>query len=313
MRLILSLIIVLTTFGCGKTDETKTSEAIDIALSYLSDDKCEDAIDVLLDVGMQTQDAVYLQVLASAYACKAQFDEIRFIDVDLKAIDTTSVATIFRSFAIMTTSPETVTDSVAYSSINEAISVILNSSTTLPSHNSRVSKFGPRKAGDLSLQTLILSLVNFGKFLRYYGNTNALGVKGTGTGTNSCFINYSDPRASLFISGGSTGACSSLTDGHPDLNLTTVAGRRRLCSPIVALNNVIDILENMDLSSSSSLSILEDVASKVSSFKTAATAAGLAPVLSLTSQSACDNFAATPSQLLDLEFFTALTFEGSLQ
>ncbi len=312
MRTILIILLLIVSFGCAKSVVEKTNEAVDVALTYLSDNKCEDAIKILTEAGPRPGNAVYLQVLASAYACRAKFDEIRFVDVDLTAINTTSLFTIVKSLASMTTSPEAVADSVAYTSISQGMNVIVNSTSGSPSHLARVAKFGPRKAGDMSVQALILGLVNLGKFFRFYGNTNTIGVKGAGPGGNSCFINYSDPRASLLISSGNTGACSSPSNGHPDIDLSAPSGRRRLCEPIVALNNSIDILENIDLTNSSTLSKLGAVASKINQLKTIASAAGLAGVTALTSQSGCEAFAEIPTQLLDLEYFTGLIFEASL-
>jgi hypothetical protein len=137
-------------------------------------------------------------------------------------------------------------------------------------------------------------------------------VKGGGSGTNSCFLNYNDPRAQA-LTGVSTGACSSDTDGNADLDQSTAAGKRRICEGAMLLTNTIDILDNLDLSNSSTLSVLEDISSQVNSFKTAATAAGLGTIINMTSQSDCETFLQTPAQLLDMEYFYALVFDTGLQ
>jgi hypothetical protein len=165
----------------------------------------------------------------------------------------------------------------------------------------------------MGIQALILNLVNLGKFLNYYGNVNASGAKGLGTNTNSCFINYSDARATSQIGAGVGGVCNSNNDGHPNLDKSTAAGKRRMCEGLVLLTNVIDILENLDLSSSSELDVLEDLATQVNTFLTAATAAGLGTLVTMTSQSSCETAMSTVSNLNDLEFFYSIVFEKGLQ
>jgi hypothetical protein len=302
---ILFIIFILVLFtGCAKNPVEEVNEAIDVALTYLSSEKCDEAIKVLENAGAQPSNAIYLQVLASAYACKANFDEIRFIAEDLEDIDPSTPANIFKSISVLSLSDESAADSAEYVAIRTGINLVLNSR----SQTERTQKFGARKAGDLGLQGLILSMVNLGKFLNFYGNVDSAGNKGT----NSCFIDYNDNRAQLLV-GVSTGACTSDTSGHPDLDQTTTAGRRRLCEGLMLITNTIDILDNLDLSSSSTLSVLEDVSDQVNTFKTTAEAQGLGTLINMTSQAECETHLTTPAQLLDLEFLYALVFETGLQ
>lgn len=305
------LIILLIVSACGKNTVEKTDEAIDIALTHLSARECDDALEVLQDLGMQADNGVYLQVLASAYACKAGFDEITFVANDLQNMVTTSGQTIFKSLATMSLSAETEADSLEYSAIKTGLNIILDSTSASPAQADRNAKFGSRKGGDMGVQALILGLVNFGKFLRYYGNADSTGVKGTLPGSD-CFINYNDPRAQLVIAGGSSGACNANNEGHPDLDQTTADGKRRMCEGLVLLTNTLDVLNNIDFSNSSTLSKFDTVKSKVNDFKSAAAAAGLGSIMDMTSQDDCEAFVAVPAQLLDLEYFYALTFELGL-
>lgn len=311
MRNFLILFIILFVTSCAQNPQEKLAESIDRALTYLSTGKCDAAIAVLEDSGSDGKDPVYIQVLSSAYACKSGFDEIEFISDDLSAIDTTSSATIMASLTKMSLSTETAADSSDYVSIRTAINTILNSTTTV-GQVARTTQFGTRKAGDLGVQALILNIVNLGKFLHYYGNVDANGVKGGGSGTNSCFLNYNDPRAQA-LTGVSTGACTVDNDGSADLDQATAAGKRRICEGTMLLTNTIDILDNLDLSNSSTLSKLEDISTQVNTFKTAATAAGLGTIINMTSQSDCETYLQTPAQLLDMEYFYALVFETGLQ
>jgi hypothetical protein len=303
--------MILFLSACAQNPQEKLAAAIDVALTHLSHGECDDAIDVLEDSGSDGKDPTYVQVLASAYACKAGFDEIAFISDDLASIDATSSATILKSMAIMSLSTETAADSADFSSIKTAINTILNTTSPI-GQVERTTKYGTRKSGDLGVQGLILNVVNLGKFLNYYGNVNATGVKGGGASANQCFLNYNDPRAQA-LTGVSTGACVSDNDGSPDLDQTTAAGKRRICEGLMLITNTLDILDNIDLSNSSTLSKLEDIASQVDNFKTAATAAGLGTLINMTSQSSCETYLQTPAQLLDMEYLYALVFETGLQ
>lgn len=311
MRNFLILFIILFFSACAQNPQEKLAEAIDRALTHLSAGECDAAIDVLEDSGHDGNDGIYVQILASAHACKAGFNEVQFISEDLANINTTSAATILKSLTVMTLSTETAADSEDYVSIKTGINTILNTTTTV-GQVARATKFGTRKAGDLGVQGIILNVVNLGKFLHYYGNVNATGVKGGGSGSNSCFLNYNDPRAQA-LTGVSTGACSADNDGSTDLDQTTAAGRRRICEGVMTLTNTIDILDNLDLSNSSTLSKLEDISAQVNTFKTAATAAGLGTIVNMTKQSDCETYLQTPAQLLDMEYFYALVFETGLQ
>lgn len=313
MRSILLILILIHTVACSKNEAEKTNEAVDVALTYLSDGKCEKAIDVLEDAGVQNNDAVYLQVLASAYACKADFNEIEFIDGDLKNITTTSAATIIKDLAGMNYSAETAADSPDFTAILTGLNYLLNSTSGDPGQTERETKFGVRKSGDMGMQVLILSLADLGKFLRFYGNTDAAGAKGAGTGTNNCFMDYNDPRAQALVGGGTTGACVSNNDGHPDLDQSTANGKRRMCEGIVLLTNALDVLENIDFSDSSTLSNMSDVSAQIATYRALATSAGIGNIIDMTSQEECEDYAAVPAQLLDLEYFYALIYEVSLQ
>lgn len=312
MRTFTILFIILLFSSCAKNPVEEMNEAIDIALTHLSNGECDEALSVLGEITDQNDNAIYLQVLASAHACKASFNEISFVNEDLTGIDTTSGATILKSASVMNLSTETTPDSDNYTSIKTAYNILLNSTAGAPSQVTRTDTFGTRKSGDMGVQALILNIVNLGKFLNYYGNVDTAGVKGGGISPNTCFIDYNDPRAQG-VTGASTGACVSDNDGHPDLDQSTATGKRRLCEGLMLVTNTLDILDNIDLSGSSSLSKLEDVSLKVNTFKTAAVAAGLGTLINMTSQSDCETHLNTPAQLLDMEYLYALIFETGLQ
>ena len=315
MRSFFILFLIFLFSSCAKKPEQETREAIDVALSHLSKEECSEALKVLQDVGMQSSNAIYLQVLASAYACQAGYDEVAFISEDLADMTTSSPAAIIKSMASFSLSEESTADSANYVSIRRGIDTLLQSTTTV-THAARVTKFGSRKAGDMGIQALMLNVVNLGKFLNVYGNANASGVKGAGGNTNSCFLNYTDARAQTVVSGGITGACTTNNDGHPDLSLAAAnlsKARRRLCEGLMTLTNIIDIMGNIDLSGTSELANLTAIATQVETFKTAAVAAGLGTLINMTSQSQCETALATASNLNDMQYLYALIFETGLQ
>lgn len=51
MRTFLILFILLATFSCAKNDVEKSAEAIDIALTHLSNNDCDEALEVLQELG----------------------------------------------------------------------------------------------------------------------------------------------------------------------------------------------------------------------------------------------------------------------
>lgn len=316
MRTYVFIFILVLFASCAKNNAEQATEAIDIALTHLSKNECDDALEVLLKVDGQGNNPVYLQVLSSAYACKGSFDEINFISNDIASFVTTDFETISKSLATMSTSPETTVDSVAYTSIRSGINTILNSTSGSPSQIAREAKFGVRRAGDMGMQALFLNIVNFGKFLNFYGNVDSDGDKGAGSNTNSCFLNYTDVRAQAVIGSGNTGACTVTNDGHPDLSLAAgnlANAKRRLCEGLVLFTNVVDILDNIDTSGSSELEKLNEVATKINDFKTIATTAGLTTLVNTTSQSDCETLMNTASNLNDMQLLYSLIFESGLQ
>jgi hypothetical protein len=314
VRLINYLSILILILSCAKKPSELTAEALDVALSHLSKNECDEALKILLKVENEDDNPVYLQVLASAYACKADFNEVIFVEDDLATLLTTSTQTIMTSLTKMTMSFQSAVDSDNYQSILKGMNILLNATSGVPNQTSRNQKFGPRRGAYIGSQALFLGLVNLGKFLNYFGNVNVAGSKGLGSGTNSCFINYTDTIAeNLILIGGIGGICNSVTDGHPDLDLTTDAGRRRACEGVVLIANVIDIIDNLEFSGSDDLKILEEFSAQVNLFLDIAENAGLGSLVNLRSQSDCETLMNTPSNLNDLEHYYALIFEKGLQ
>jgi hypothetical protein len=312
-----SLIIIILFFlaSCAKEKTAEVASAVDLAQTYLSYDKCDDAIKVLEEVGRQNTNAIYLQVLASAYACRAGFSEINFLVND---IDSLSSPELMKALSTLSLSNELITDSAKYADIRTAINILLNADQAAqPLQSYRTALYGSRKAGDIGVQILMLTIVQWGKFLNHFGSVNDTGEKGLRTGqSNACFLNYSYPQAQAIINGlPATNNCNSNNDGHPDLDLTTAAGKKRACEGLMIITNLIDILNNIDLSGSDSLGPLADLTTVASDFKVNAEAADstLATLLNITSQAVCETTLGSASEVDKMQMIYALIFEAGLE
>ncbi len=310
--LILSLILLVA--SCAKSPLEKTQEAIDIAQTYLSSEQCDDAISVLTAAGVNYDDPVYREVYASAYACKADFKTTVFIADDIPLLVTTSFQTLMTSLTKFSYSNETVVDSLHYSSLQKAIDIVLYpDGTSQPSQVARTSKFGPRKAGDIGVEFLMFSITQLGKFVNYFGNVDASGIKGAGPRTNKCFINYTYAQAiAARIAGG--GSCNVNNGGTSELD-TSVDGLRHRCEGLMLFTNLLDVLNNLDVSGNSTFASLAAVATDSNTLRDAAVTANpsLQTLLYTTSQSTCVSLMATPAEANNMQLIYALLFETGLQ
>lgn len=307
MRLLFLFTFLFFAVSCGKTTSEEVDGAIDIALSHLTEKRCDKALEVLNKVNGHS-DAVYLQVLASAYACKANYNEISFVINDLAEITAADPADLLKSVSIMSTSVETTTDSVTAINLTRASQVALAGKSQLE----RNSTFGERKSGDLSVQALLLNIAALGKHLNHFGNVNATGVKGGGVQGNKCFLNYTDPRATALV-GAVTGACVSTSNGHADLDLVSTDGKRRVCEGLIYLTNSLDILANLDLTNFEEFDVIIDITAQLDTFKQAAHSQGLGYLIDELSQTSCVQTLQSASGRSDIEYLYALIFETSLQ
>ncbi len=326
MRSVLILSILILFYSCAKSPADEVDEAIDIALTYLSDDKCDEAIDILEDVGRDKTNPIYLQVLASAYACRAGYNEVVFLDTDIAKINS---ADLMKSLTTLTLSNDHAADSDSYLDLREALEVVLYVDSNQPSQVKREAKYGPRKAGDMGVQALFLSFAQLGKFLQFYGNVDAAGVKGQGAVStdeqgataSTCFVGYTEAQSLAFVVGGGGGACLNGTSSHPDMLFapaaTLIITKRRMCEGLMLITNIVDILDNLTLPTDTSMGDLSNVKTSIdTSISTITTNfPTLATLLGTTSQTTCETLVATAptSEFDNLQFLYALIFEGGLQ
>lgn len=257
MRTRFFYLLLLLLISCGSSKEDNVESAIDQALTYLSSEKCEQALESLKK-DQDLENPVYLQVLSSAYACKARLDSIIVIS-ELENFNSTKVLNELsvKNFAVSN-------DLNSYHFLTKSLDVIFNS-TTVVSQLSREEFFGKRKAQDMGMQALLYSIVQVSKFVNYFGNTKT-GQKGDGEGVNRCFLDYSD-NLPLFNFLPATNSCSSTTDGHPQLDLSRAEGKAYACQGMTLINNSLDILDTINFGNSQDLKVIKEISQKISALR----------------------------------------------
>ncbi len=310
-----SLVLFLLA-GCGADEKQKVVSAIEDALYYLTHGtpQCQKAIDALEKIGRQDKDPRYLQVLASAYACRAQFSELALID-DVDKVDA-DVEKIFGSLASLTLAAETAPESARFQDLQRAINVLLYAGgRSTPSAAGMLGIFGRRHANNMNLQALYMILVQLGRYARWYARTDALGKKGNATGVqvNACFLNYTGGPLAVATAFGAPNACTGAGQGSSDLNPASVGAtvaRRRLCQGAMLLTNFLDILDNITFADTDTLGELTDLSGLFATAVAALEAMhpDMSAFLAVRDQTACEAFV-DPNPEVAHYLFASL-FEG---
>ena len=261
-KLSLFCLVILLLFSCGKSSEETVEQAIITAENYLGAGLCQSAIDELEKIGRQNENARYLITLASGYACRAGYDTPTFITSHLPNFATP--ATLGGTTTFSTSQTMDAPDNDAYEDVQTAIDILLYAggieSTKNPTVARRAAKFTSREAAGINSFLMYLLITQLGKYLYYYGNASAAGVKGGGTTfTNNCIMNYTTTTTLSYDDDGSTGpnppintdvgtvldsttngACDSTQAGHPHLNIAA-SKTKRLCQGVVIWNNFLAV------------------------------------------------------------------------
>jgi hypothetical protein len=145
-----------------------------------------------------------------------------------------------------------------------------------PSTANRLAKMATADSADTNLQAIGMLVVNFARYLNYYGNVGEDGsnngerLKGKGNFTNECFATYStatwDAFTHLAVNGYS---CNGPGDsGHTDI-ATIPGGIDPLipCHGITMLNQLIDISTHWNDEYFYRVDILQDIETKLSGVK----------------------------------------------
>ncbi len=316
--LIFSLSVLIS---CAKKPEEETRKAVDRAQAYLTSGKCQEAIDELEESGLSTDDYIFVQVYASAFACRAGFSELVFFTDDIGVIDSTDSTTFFKSLTQLSTSTETSVNSASYLDLQQAINISISSGGgTSPSQIARNEMYGSRKAGDIGTQAMYMLIAQLGKYLHYYGNVDSSGDKGTGAETSECFVKYDDPIAIAAVNSlPGANACDAADDGHPELSLAAgdlTTTKKRMCEGLMIITNLADILKNITLPSSTSLGDLADVQDLVddyvSVFENSADP-DYSTLITTTKQSDCESYVSSAARFAKLQQMYVGLFETNLE
>lgn len=247
------MFLIITVAGCGASDEEKVDNAILSAQVSLSNLRCDEAINTLEEVGRQNTNAEYLQTLASAYACKADFTTGTIFGTDLVKIGD---PTIMGGFARFTNADSmTAVNEAGYLNLVTAIQILAFaggiSSTLDASVALRAERFTSDEADSINAQLLYMVLDMMGRYVRFYSGADSAGAQA------NCMLNYSDnntdlvsPNATLDTYLGTTTApCQSTADagnndlGDIDAGLTSDEVTRR-CQGLTMMNIFLDLVEN---------------------------------------------------------------------
>lgn len=311
---LLSFAILGALSSCSKKPAEEVTDAIDDALTFLSagSPKCQEAIDVLEKLGRQTTNARYMSTLASAYACRGGFSELALFD----EVDTLSSEfdEFLGSLAQLSDADETAADSARFNDLQTAIDLLLYAGgKVVPSAADQKVRFGNRQGSNLNLQAMYMILIQLGRFARWYGNTDDLGVKGGGPSGSTCFMDYTYAPAGVIAASHAANACSTSNAGHPDVDYGTVTAslaQRRLCKGAMLVNNMLDILENTTLSDNDALGDIATIYEDIQPF--IVTASALDPEMPAfidnVSQAACEADAAADDHVLQLYYAALLEY-----
>ncbi|MFZ4712234.1 MAG: hypothetical protein ACOYL6_00865 [Bacteriovoracaceae bacterium] len=315
----LLFLLLIFCFGCGQSAKEKKDSAILSARISLTLGRCQDAIDTLESLGRDHFNADYLTTLASAYSCRAGFSQIVFFGTDVAKI---SSSNINGSFSKFTTSP--MTDSATpdtdakFSDLQTAIDILIYAGNlSTPSNAGRSQYFNSRDLGNISTQALYMVVAQIGKLAKYYGNPDSTGLKGMGSGINTCYYTYADPQAVAAIAwinaNTSNDTCNALSPaGHPDFDtgVETIANvKKRMCRGVVLFNNFVDLALGTTLSAGSEFTSLKSVQVEIEDYivSCAISTSGtpLGTLCNERSQSSCE----ATATLQNLEIYYAAIFE----
>lgn len=250
MPLILFCMSLFLSFSCSRNDREEFEISLQHIRDLLTERRCDDAlefIDTLDKFKDRSTNPEFLSLQASAFACKGNYDDFRFFEESLSLMDGLTDSNMLYSLAAFYNAQDA-PDSSFYQNLARAINTLLYpGKTERVSHLSRRELFGERIAHNVNSQILYMLLAQLGRYGRYYGNMGLSGddfVKGAGSGSNSCFTDYttapSQAARSTLIPG--SNPCSSDSDGHPDMQAGAPNRIAIMCEGIVMMNNLFEII-----------------------------------------------------------------------
>lgn len=308
--------------SCGADSEDEIELAIESANSYLTSSNCKKAIEVLEAVGRQNENGTYLRTLASAYACRAGYSTTTLISTDLTKFGDPSPLGGMATFT--TSASMDGPENQSYEDMQEAIDILLYAGGIAkdkdPTMTRRDLIFDADTAGDINAMIMYLTMVQIGKYLYFFGNTDATGIKGTGSfGSNTCLLNY-DQTIELDLDGsappetmadyltalGGTGnLCDETSSGSLYLGASGSLNETRMCQGIVMLNNFFHVFPDViDQIGGGSFDSITAIAALIDTAKTEMTNAmpSSIEIANVLSQTKCEALSETDNKELQAYF-----------
>lgn len=249
-RLMAILTFLSLLISCGKTNEEKVQSELNSAEIDLTRGDCDSALSKLVGITNQDDNAKFLKLLASAYACKAGYKTTVFFTDDLPKLDANFLLSSFTLFSTSDVMNSPTQED--YLNIQRAVNVLKFAggfpTSTDPTSALRKLRFTSKESAQIHSFLMFLLMVNLGQYSYYYGNTGATGIKGAGTNVNDCFMKYD--AAMITAIGGSGGSCDNAADsGHPNLDPGTV-NFTNACEGVALINAFIDVIPEVIASAS---------------------------------------------------------------
>lgn len=284
MKLVTYVLLLIMLVSCGASDSTELDNVIDSALSSLTQGDCQSAIEELEEFGRQTDHALYLRVLASAYACRAGYSTTDLFTKFQDPLFTTALSTKYvGTFSAYLDSSKTMDDpqNQEFLDLQEAIDMLLYAGgidkDIDPTMTRRGFYFGTDDQEALNAMIMYLTIVQLGKYGYLYANYDFFdndasandGDKGAGDESNICFANYDDSTSytvsniPAILAAGNTASCvlADGTTGSVYLGAKNTLNTDRMCQGVVLMNNFFHVMPSVieslggliDLSAISSL------------------------------------------------------------
>ena len=320
MRLCYLSLLFLLIISCGASKEEEVERALVSASNALTKSDCDAAINSLASVSYQTDNAEYVKLYASAYACLAGYKTTTFFDQDITKISGSNILSEFTTFTLAQRNESGVIDA-SFQNMQTAIDALMYSSgipdSTNPTSALRSEQFSNAETAEINSLLFYLLANQLGSYFYFYGNTNSTGVKGGGEIANQvCLYSYdidpgTNPVLTAYLAADSTGGSCNSTGlvGSSQLEDGSVMNVSRACRGITLFNALFDTFENITISSigeddlSTVFTGLEDILEEAGDYAFTDNS-----ILSITSQTLCEtNFASNDR---DLQLFFAIVFEA---
>ncbi len=316
----LSFFSLISLWGCGQTSDEKIDDIILSTNIYLGKSDCSKAIETITSIPFEPKHAQYLRTYASSYACRGGYKTTSFFMNDVGLFGTPAIIGGAAKFS--TSSSMDDPDNDDFDDIQLAIDTLLYAGgidkAKNPTLARRAESFTTAEIQEINSLLMYLLMVQMGKYIHYYGNSDADGLKGQGTNINNnkCFVEYDDlafdAAGSLYdyLSAANTGSCDDGGGdftGHVKLGTGGSFNQDRMCQGVVILNNFIHIFPTViTYFSGSDFSSLSGQEANIALAKAAAVAAkaSVSNVFDALSYDVCMDLSTD-----DIQIYFAFAFE----